>query len=73
LYASRGTADYYSEHQIKEETVDWRYEESGMTTNSNNNNNGGKYSSSPMIDSSSSAQSQSIVDCLKINALSPTI
>ena len=29
LYASRGTADYYSEHQVKVETVDWRYEDGG--------------------------------------------
>ena len=27
LYASRGTADYYSEHNIKVETVDWCYED----------------------------------------------
>lgn len=29
LYASRGTADFYSEHGVKVETVDWRYEDSG--------------------------------------------
>jgi carbamoyl-phosphate synthase/aspartate carbamoyltransferase/dihydroorotase len=27
LYASRGTADFYSEHKIKVETVDWCYED----------------------------------------------
>ena len=27
LYASRGTADFYSEHNIKVETVDWCYED----------------------------------------------
>jgi carbamoyl-phosphate synthase/aspartate carbamoyltransferase/dihydroorotase len=27
LYASRGTADFYSEHGLKVETVDWYYED----------------------------------------------
>ena len=27
LYASRGTADFYSEHKVKVETVDWCYED----------------------------------------------
>lgn len=27
LYASRGTADFYSEHSVKVETVDWCYED----------------------------------------------
>lgn len=30
LYASRGTADFYSEHSIKVETVDWCYEDGSI-------------------------------------------
>ena len=33
LYASRGTADFYSEHSIKVETVDWRSEDSNGLKN----------------------------------------
>jgi carbamoyl-phosphate synthase / aspartate carbamoyltransferase / dihydroorotase len=55
LYASRGTADYYSEHQIKVETVDWRYEDSGMTTSNNNALNGTPTLTSTTDSSSSSS------------------
>ena len=40
LYASRGTADFYSEHKVKVETVDWCYEDTStcnMEPLSNNN------------------------------------
>lgn len=39
LYASRGTADFYSEHSIKIETIDWCYGE-GASTHIGNNGNG---------------------------------
>jgi carbamoyl-phosphate synthase/aspartate carbamoyltransferase/dihydroorotase len=45
LYASRGTADFYSEHNIKIETVDWCYEDREgpqQPQNGNNNGNNGK-------------------------------
>ena len=35
LYASRGTADFYSEHNIKVETVDWCYEDGNAKQNIN--------------------------------------
>ena len=31
LYASRGTADFYSEHKVKVETVDWCYEDNSSS------------------------------------------
>ena len=34
LYASRGTADFYSEHGIKVETVDWCYEDGSSSSSS---------------------------------------
>ena len=34
LYASMGTADFYSEHGIKVEAVDWPYEDAGDVNSS---------------------------------------
>lgn len=45
LYASRGTADFYSEHNVKVETVDWSYED-----HDTNNNNSQKQMSKPADD-----------------------
>ena len=57
LYASRGTADFYSEHSIKVETVDWCYEDGTSVHHDGNNSSGnGKPLSTKTMSSSNFGQ-----------------
>lgn len=55
LYASRGTADFYSEHGVKVETVDWCYED-----NSPHSNDGMVVPSSSISSSTNSQRGSSL-------------